>query len=120
MYTAVATRYLALLALAPRIVARRAEVVITDACDIYLHLITVQALEHQNSDSWRRLAEVSRKGGIGEGLVDERTLKGSSKEQGLRCKVSMKITPRPGWGGDGGVGRPLRCCASGSESHVKV
>ena len=48
----------------------------------------MQALEHQNSDSWRRLAEVSRKGGIGEGLVDERTLKGS-KEQGLRCKVSM-------------------------------
>jgi hypothetical protein len=48
VYTAVATRYLALLALAPRIVARRAEVVITDACDIYLHLITVQTLEHQN------------------------------------------------------------------------
>ena len=72
MCTAVATRHLALLALAPRIIARRAEVVITDACDIYLHLITMQALEHQNNDSWRRLAEVSRKGGIGEGLVDER------------------------------------------------
>ena len=100
MYTAVATRHPALIALAPRIIARRAEVVITDACDIilYLHLITVQALEHQNSDSWRRLAEVSRKGGIGEGLVDERTLKGSSKEQGLRCKVSMKITAGMGRG----------------------